>query len=125
MTSQTSLDASIQTEHATANQESGRKRKGPGSLTKARNIALSKGEQRKGVQGDVLSVERKDTMQSSASQKINSQLSSSKLCNKQNLMMMTIVGQPIQSEQYSTVEIQIIVLKKQLVAALKKKKNRF
>ena len=78
MTSQTSLDASIQTKHATINLGSGRKRKSPRSLTRARDIDLSKGEQRKRVQGDALSVERKDTIQSSATQRKNSQLNSSK-----------------------------------------------
>lgn len=74
MINQTSSDASIRTRHATVEQASVRKIKNPGSHTKVRNIALSKSEQRRKVQGDVLSVERKDIMHDSASQRKNSRL---------------------------------------------------
>lgn len=68
----TSSNASIRTRHATAEQASVRKKKSPRSHTRVGNIALSKSEQRRKARGDVLSMERKDIMQDSASQTKNS-----------------------------------------------------
>ena len=72
MTNQISLDASIQTRHATVDQANVRRRKSPRSHIRAKSIILLRSEPRKKVWGDVLSVERKDIMHGSASKKRNS-----------------------------------------------------